>query len=97
LWDIMVLSLIRGEYLMPELVTEIVGGEPYQYCSLGDYVVRAVGVCGGRPTFKYTTVRQKAKNPQSTYVRVRRVREDVFSWSAPGASLQGEAWPASDM
>ncbi len=32
-----------------------------------------------------TTVRQKAKNPQSTYVPVRRVRKDVFSWSAPGA------------
>src|SRR6266478_3998138 len=53
---IMVLSLIRGERLMPELMTEIVGGEPYQYCSLGDYVVRAVGVCGGRPTFKYTRI-----------------------------------------
>lgn len=44
----------------------------------------------------YATVRQKAKHPQSTYVRVRRVREDVFSWSAPGASLRGDAWPASD-
>jgi uncharacterized protein (DUF433 family) len=52
----MVLSLIRGERLMPELMTEIVSGEPYQYCSLGDYVVRAVGVCGGRPTFKYTRI-----------------------------------------
>jgi len=41
---------------MPELMTEIVRGEPYQYCSLGDYVVRAVGVCGGRPTFKYTRI-----------------------------------------
>ena len=41
---------------MPELMTEIVGGEPYQYCSLGDDVVRAVGVCGGRPTFKYTRI-----------------------------------------
>ena len=41
---------------MPELMTEIVSGEPYQYCSLGDYVVRAVGVCGGRPTFKYTRI-----------------------------------------
>src|SRR5215831_4655308 len=37
-------------------VTEIVGGEPYQYYPLGDYVVRAVGVCGGRPTFKYTRI-----------------------------------------
>ena len=41
---------------MPELITEMVGGEPYQYCSLGDYIVRAVGVCGGRPTFKYTRI-----------------------------------------
>ena len=41
---------------MPELVTEIVGGEPYQYYRLGDHVVRAVGVCGGRPTFKYTRI-----------------------------------------
>jgi uncharacterized protein (DUF433 family) len=41
---------------MSELITEIVGGEPYQYCPLGDYVVRAVGVCGGRPTFRYTRI-----------------------------------------
>jgi len=37
-------------------VTEIVGGEPYHYYSLGDYVVRAVGVCRSRPTFKYTRI-----------------------------------------
>lgn len=41
---------------MSEFVTEIVGGEPYQYYPLGDYVVRAAGVCGGRPTFKYTRI-----------------------------------------
>ena len=41
---------------MAELITEIVGGEPYQYYPLGDYVVRAPGVCGGRPTFKYTRI-----------------------------------------
>ncbi|MEI6432920.1 MAG: DUF433 domain-containing protein [bacterium] len=38
------------------LTTEMVGGEPYSYVPLGDYVVRAVGVCNGRPTFKYTRV-----------------------------------------
>lgn len=38
------------------LVTEIVGGEPYRYYPLGNYVVRAPGVCGGRPTFKYTRI-----------------------------------------
>lgn len=41
---------------MTKLITEIIGGEPYQYYPLGDYVVRAVGVCGGRPTFKYTRI-----------------------------------------
>src|SRR5438093_7174788 len=39
-----------------ELVCEIVGGEPYEYYPLGQYVVRAPGVCGGRPTFKYTRI-----------------------------------------
>jgi uncharacterized protein (DUF433 family) len=38
------------------LVSEIVGGKPYEYYPLGDYVVRSVGVCGGRPTFKYTRI-----------------------------------------
>lgn len=41
---------------MIELVTEIVGGEVYQYYPLSDHIVRAVGVCGGRPTFKYTRI-----------------------------------------
>ncbi len=38
----------------PELVHEIVGGVPYDYYPLGEFVVLAPGVCGGRPTFKYT-------------------------------------------
>lgn len=41
---------------MSELITEVVGGESYQYYPLGEYVVRALGVCGGRPTFKYTRI-----------------------------------------
>jgi uncharacterized protein (DUF433 family) len=36
------------------LVREMYGGEPYEYYPLGRYVVAAPGVCGGRPTFKYT-------------------------------------------
>ena len=39
-----------------ERIQEIVGGEAYEYLPLGQYVVRAVGVCGGRPTFKYTRI-----------------------------------------
>ena len=38
------------------LVREVVGGESYEYYPLGEYVVAAPGVCGGRPTFKYTRV-----------------------------------------
>jgi uncharacterized protein (DUF433 family) len=41
---------------MSELITEMVGGESYQYYPLGEHVVRAIGVCGGRPTFKYTRI-----------------------------------------
>ena len=41
---------------MDTLITETVGGELYQYYPLGEHVVRAVGVCGGRPTFKYTRI-----------------------------------------
>ncbi|MEZ8221999.1 Uncharacterized conserved protein, DUF433 family [Candidatus Fervidibacteria bacterium JGI MDM2 JNZ-1-D12] len=39
-----------------KLVREIVGGEVYEYVPLGKYIVSAKGVCGGRPTFKYTRV-----------------------------------------
>jgi uncharacterized protein (DUF433 family) len=38
------------------LVAEIVGDEPYEYYPLGSHVVRAPGVCNGRPTFKYTRI-----------------------------------------
>ena len=41
---------------MTEPMTEVVSGELYQYYPLGKHVVRAVGVCSGRPTFKYTRI-----------------------------------------
>jgi uncharacterized protein (DUF433 family) len=41
---------------MTEPITEIINGELYQYYPLGKHVVRAVGVCGGRPTFKHTRI-----------------------------------------
>jgi uncharacterized protein (DUF433 family) len=40
----------------PALVSEMVGGEPYEYYPLGEHIVAAPGVCGGRPTFKYTRI-----------------------------------------
>lgn len=39
-----------------KLTTEIVGGESYEYYPLGKYIVATPGVCGGRPTFKYTRI-----------------------------------------
>lgn len=41
---------------MPRIIREMVGEDVYEYYPLGRYVVRAVGVCGGRPTFKYTRI-----------------------------------------
>ncbi|MFZ5919747.1 MAG: DUF433 domain-containing protein [Chloroflexota bacterium] len=41
---------------MAKLITETVGNESYQYYPLGKHVVRALGVCGGWPTFKYTRI-----------------------------------------
>jgi uncharacterized protein (DUF433 family) len=39
-----------------ELVHEVLNGEVYRYHPLSEHVVRASGVCGGRPTFKYTRI-----------------------------------------
>jgi uncharacterized protein (DUF433 family) len=39
-----------------KLLHEVVGGESYDYYPLGKYIVAAPGVCGGRPTFKYTRI-----------------------------------------
>jgi len=44
----------KPESFQAKLVREMYGGEPYEYYPLGEYVVVAPSVCGGRPTFKYT-------------------------------------------
>ena len=41
---------------MTQLMTEIMNGETYQYYPLSKNIVRAIGVCGGQPTFKYTRI-----------------------------------------
>lgn len=33
-----------------------VGEQKYEYKPLGQYIVRAAGVCGGKPTFKNTRI-----------------------------------------
>ena len=44
-----------GKSAPTKLVCEM-GGESYEYYPLGQYIVAAPGVCGGRPTFKYTRI-----------------------------------------
>lgn len=48
------LSANKRKSSQKKLVQEMYGGEIYEYYPLGKYVVAAPGVCGGRPTFKYT-------------------------------------------
>ena len=45
-----------GKNVPTKLVCEMEGGESYEYYPLGQYIVAAPGVCGGRPTFKYTRI-----------------------------------------
>lgn len=45
---------LASKQVAPKLVREVYGDAPYEYYPLGKYVVSAPGVCGGRPTFKYT-------------------------------------------
>mgnify|MGYP001612985833 CR=1 FL=1 len=39
------------------LVRERRGGEIYEYYPLARHIVAAPGICGGKPTFKYTRIR----------------------------------------
>ncbi len=39
-----------------QFIQETINGEAYDYLPLGEYIVRAPGICGGRPTFKYTRI-----------------------------------------
>jgi len=48
------LSLKKNKASLRKLAREMYGGEVYEYFPLGQYIVAAPGVCGGRPTFKYT-------------------------------------------
>ncbi len=50
------MKLVSKQRKMKELVRELYGGEVYEYYPLGEYVVAAPSVCGGRPTFKYTRI-----------------------------------------
>jgi len=48
------MSVKKRRAPLKKMAREIYGGEVYKYYPLGKYIVAAPGVCGGRPTFKYT-------------------------------------------
>jgi uncharacterized protein (DUF433 family) len=47
---------VTGAPTPARLAREVVGAEVYEYCPLGQFIVSAPHVCGGRPTFKYTRI-----------------------------------------
>src|ERR671924_506926 len=47
---------MQGEQCIDEVSRRDGGGESYEYYPLGKYIVAAPGICGGRPTFKYTRI-----------------------------------------
>lgn len=61
--EVILMSTVNGRAMsgltdkskaVDQLHSELYGGEVYEYYALGQYIVAAPGVCGGRPTFKYT-------------------------------------------
>ncbi|MBM3239182.1 DUF433 domain-containing protein [Candidatus Poribacteria bacterium] len=64
-----------------ELLHEIVGGESYEYYPIGKYIVVAPGVCGDRPTFKYTRI--DVRHALRLLVAGRTVEEVANSYQIP--------------
>jgi len=71
---------------MKKLVREIVGGESYEYYPLGRHVVVAPGVCGGRPTFKYTRI--DVRHALSLLAAGRTVERVAHSYRLPAAAVR---------
>ncbi|MGH7960719.1 MAG: DUF433 domain-containing protein [Candidatus Binatia bacterium] len=71
---------------LKKLVREIVGGEPYEYYPLGHYIVLAPGVCGGRPTFKYTRI--DVRHALSLLAAGRTVERVAQSYHIPVAGVR---------
>ena len=74
------------EWTKGPLVCEVFGGEPYEYYPLGEYIVAAPGVCGGRPTFKYTRI--DVRHALSLLSGGRTVEEVAQSYRVPVAAIR---------
>ncbi len=69
-----------------KLVREMIGGESYEYYPLGQYIVAAPGVCGGRPTFKYT--RMDVRHAVGLLAAGRTVEQVAHSYDLPVQAVQ---------
>jgi uncharacterized protein (DUF433 family) len=67
-------------------IREVVGGEPYEYYPLGRHIVVAPGVCGGRPTFKYTRI--DVRHALNLLASGRTVERVAQSYQIPVAAVQ---------
>ena len=54
-------------HIQDQTVVELIGDEPYEYTPLGEYIVKALGICSGRPTFKYTRIEVMGVLARLTY------------------------------
>jgi uncharacterized protein (DUF433 family) len=69
-----------------KLSREIVGGEPYEYYSLGQHIVSAPGICGGRPTFKYTRI--DVRHALSLLAAGRSIKQVARGYEIPVEAVQ---------
>jgi uncharacterized protein (DUF433 family) len=69
-----------------KLQREVVGGEPYEYYPVGQHIVIAPGVCGSRPTFKYTRI--DVRHALGLLVAGRTVEEVAKGYEIPVEAVQ---------
>jgi uncharacterized protein (DUF433 family) len=69
-----------------KLIHEVVGGEPYEYYPVGRHIVVALGVCGGRPTFKYTRI--DVRHALGLLAAGRTVEQVAQSYELPVAAIR---------
>lgn len=87
------------------------GNEPYEYFPLGRYVVVAPGICGGRPTFKYTrlevslilsllasgeTIEQIVQSYSLSQLTPEAVKEAIHLAGQALVQSERDLWPVAD-
>ncbi len=77
-----------------KLKREMVGGEPYEYYPITKHIVVAPGICGGRPTFKYTRI--DVRHALGLLAAGRTIEQVAMGYSVPVKAVQEALDLASD-